>query len=175
MNTDKVVKHMNANQVVSAVTDALEKLDKYRVTTKPVFNVHIAEKILKRYGTTAMNIVNHYDVVIDGDDIYVGEMKNSRFNGRGMVIKSWGIIEGDWVDGFATGSGIKITDDYVYEGEMLRGQPNGKGKMTYITHPIFKEYTGDWVNGYHHGQGTMIWKNGSTFNGQWVYDSFQKN
>jgi hypothetical protein len=51
-----------------------------------------------------------------------------------------------------------------YKGCLLNGIFHGKGTINYKTGNI---YTGDFFGGQRHGNGTYIDKNGSTFNGKW--------
>ena len=33
--------------------------------------------------------------------------------------------------------------------------------------PVGREYFGDWANGQRHGQGTLLYANGSMYSGEW--------
>jgi hypothetical protein len=76
----------------------------------------------------------------------------------------------------------------IYEGELLNGRPNGKGKMTYTD--FYPEdlceggnisgytladgyvYEGDFVNGKMHGIGKKTYQSGKVEEGRWVNGIF---
>ena len=59
-----------------------------------------------------------------------------------------------------------------YVGEILNGQPNGKGKLYYDATDSKERtyYEGDWKNGKRCGYGTLEWKDGSKYVGDWDRD-----
>ena len=62
----------------------------------------------------------------------------------------------------------KITYSYgVYEGDVVNGEPHGRGKMKYSWGDV---YEGDWENGNKHGKGTYKWTDGRVYVGDWKDD-----
>jgi hypothetical protein len=59
-----------------------------------------------------------------------------------------------------------------YEGSFLENEFDGHGKYVYSENDGLRRasYDGSWKNGKKHGYGTFIWKNGVTFEGQYVDD-----
>lgn len=79
---------------------------------------------------------------------------------------------GTVLDGYAEGEG-KLTWYWhgkvvsVYEGDMHKGRPHGKGKYKFADGDV---YDGQWQDGLRHGIGTQQYKNGETYDGQWLSD-----
>ena len=63
-------------------------------------------------------------------DIYEGELKDSKFNGKGKLISPNNeVYEGDFVDREKTGYGkIRFADHTVYEGKIEKGNLKEKEK-----------------------------------------------
>lgn len=61
---------------------------------------------------------------------------------------------------------VKVTkivySDCVYEGDIVDGEPNGQGKMTWDDGTV---YVGGFKDGYFDGQGTMTWSDGEKYVG----------
>ena len=74
-------------------------------------------------------------------DIYKGEIKDSKYHGKGKLISM----------------------DEVYEGDFVNGEKNGKGKLVFNDKTI---YEGNFENGEFKGQGKMIWNNGYKYKGE---------
>jgi len=56
-----------------------------------------------------------------------------------------------------------------YEGDVVNGNPHGKGKVTYDFGSHGKTvYEGDWVNGEYHGKGKLTYNNGTILEGDFV-------
>lgn len=126
---------------------------------------------------------------------YVGEWKNFKFQGRGILMKEYDRnptygygdtkYEGFFVDGKRNGKGILETNGAVYEGVWSDDNLNGagiytKGEVKYIgnfrngfksgygTETNEKEsYKGEWKGGNMNGKGEYIWKNGDRYDGLW--------
>ena len=65
---------------------------------------------------------------------------------------------------------IKESNGDEYKGERVEKQKHGRGILTYANHEKFKSYDGFWKNNQKHGQGTMYYKDGSTYIGKWKND-----
>ena len=127
----------------------------------------------------------------DAFDIYIGEIKNSIFNGKGKLISANGAIyEGDFEDGERNGNGkITFEDGTIYEGQIEKDELNGKGKMTWTNgyeyegdfdknklsgNGILKGskgdiYEGEFLNNLFNGKGKYQYHNGNSFEGQFLY------
>jgi len=60
---------------------------------------------------------------------------------------------------------LKFPDGSVYVGELILGQPNGKGIYNFANGKV---YDGDWFNGLPNGKGWMLLENGQQFIGHFV-------
>ncbi len=100
-----------------------------------------------------------------GNDRYVGEYKNGKPHGKGIMYyaandaikrKSY---EGDWVEGKIQGKGkFYWASGDRYEGEYKDNQRNGYGIYYWADG---RRYEGDWLNDQMHGFGT--WSYGSRY------------
>ena len=79
-------------------------------------------------------------MVYANGDVYEGEFKGTKPNGKGIM---------------------KFAKD-VYEGEFENGYPMGKGKMYYKNGYV---YNGEFKDGKQDGKGEMIWPNGAFHRG----------
>ena len=109
---------------------------------------------------------------------YRGTMKNGKYHGHGTLTypddpssPNMRSYSGDFVDGAFQGRGTMIWqngDKYV--GEFHNSNVHGRGVTTYS--PVgdradMLSYDGDYVNGASQGQGTMTWRDGEKYEGQW--------
>lgn len=139
---------------------------------------------------TIYGALTEEDVQIIGDDIYVGQTKDNKLNGIGVLKKINGEIYcGQFLNGKPHGIlNLYIDDILSYKGEWQNGQLNGNGthyfpngesktgfwvdgKLSNIeeSKAIFPdgEYFGKMENGIANGLGKMIYTDGSIFNGEW--------
>ena len=159
----------------------MEGYGKYFIPDKKIFIEGIWNDGQIKYGR----------IILDNDDIYEGELKDKKSNGKGKLISKDYIYEGDFVDGVKSGEcEIKYTNDNtIYKGSIKNGQLNGKGKMewekscTYegefkdgalngwgtITEPSGEKYEGQFENNYFHGKGKYTFSNGSFYEGDFYY------
>ena len=136
--------------------------------------------------------VDTRSMTYDNGDIYVGQWRNGRRHGDGMLITptadtcvcKWqndlrqglGVIKfanGDrvtafWVDDYINGEVLlSYANGLVYNGEW-DGECNGWGEMNY---PNGATYYGTWSNGLRHGVGTFCYADKEhIYNGAWVDD-----
>ncbi|KAL9179048.1 hypothetical protein ACHAXT_000090 [Thalassiosira profunda] len=126
----------------------------------------------------------HYD----NGDVYEGEVKDGRRNGKGVCryadgcvydgewkddLHQWGTMsgingayKGEWKDNKMHGTGIFVSSSGdVYEGEFEQGTFWGKGTNKWKDG---QSYSGDHKEGKAHGRGTLVWKNGHVYEGEWV-------
>lgn len=129
---------------------------------------------------------------------YVGEYKNGKPHGRGILYYSsqYGIksYDGTWINGVMEGEGTiiwKDGDKYVgnfkngqkegygiyhfangllYEGDLQNDKIHGKGKLTYPANDECdrKYYEGEFISGAMQGTGKMVWNDGLWYYGSWV-------
>ena len=127
----------------------------------------------------------------DTFDIYIGEIKNSTFNGKGKLILSNGTVyEGYFEDGERSGEAkIIFPDETVYEGQIEKSDLTGKGKMIWkngyeyegdfdknklsgkgkLKGPKGDIYEGEFLNNLFNGKGIYVYHNGNTYEGQFLY------
>jgi hypothetical protein len=110
-------------------------------------------------------------------EVYEGEWKESRKHGKGKLTVADGRVdEGEWENGEFAGvsstpspkptKGKLNINGGVYEGDIVNGEPYGKGKIIYDDGGF---YEGDWKEGMKHGKGKMIFDDGLIYEGDWKY------
>ena len=109
-----------------------------------------------------------------GNDRYVGEYKNGKPHGKGIMYyaandankrKSY---EGDWVEGKRQGKGkFYWVSGERYEGEVLNDKLHGFGIYYWADG---HRYEGDWVEGKKQGKGKFYWADGCRYEGDWLND-----
>lgn len=87
------------------------------------------------------------------------------------IYSTW---SGNCKDGYLDGEGtLHVYDgytDYIYKGNMIKGQENGKGTSKFevlVGIAPLTEYTGDFKEGKIHGYGTQTDDYGNEYTGQW--------
>ena len=110
-------------------------------------------------------------VFLPNGDIYEGEIKDSKYNGKGKLISANGeIYEGDFINGEKTGYGkITFPDETIYEGNLNKGEFEGNGKMTWNNG---YEYTGEFKGFSLNGKGKLLEKNGDVYEGDFENNLF---
>jgi hypothetical protein len=110
--------------------------------------------------------------VFSGGQVYEGEWKDGKKNGRGKLTFPDGEVhEGEWKDDKRNGR-CKCTfmpDGQVYEGEWKDGKMNGRGKMTF---PDGQVYEGEWKDDKKNGRGKHTWPCGQVYEGEWKDDAY---
>ena len=101
-------------------------------------------------------------------DQYIGDWKNDKKDGQGILTSKGNKYEGDWKNDKQNGSGeYTWKNGEVYNGDWKDGKQNGSGKMNYSDGNI---YDGEWLDDKKNGTGTMKWPNGDKYIGAWVND-----
>ena len=81
-------------------------------------------------------------MVYTNGDVYVGECKEGKRDGRGSMTYNCALIcvyDGDWKGGQQYGQGrMTYSDGCVYDGEWRWGLPDGQGKMTYSKGSVYE-------------------------------------
>ena len=151
---------------------------------------------LKEDNVLAEGIWNNGDlqyarVFIPNGDIYEGEMKDSKFNGKGKLTYLNGdLYEGEFLDGEKNGNGKLIFEDKTeYEGPFEKGEFRGKGKMKWkngyeyegdfngsklsgfgtLTNYTGDTYEGNFDNSLFNGKGKYTYENGDIYEGEFQY------
>lgn len=99
-------------------------------------------------------------------DIYVGQMKNGKFDGHGVYTYANGQkYDGEWREGQMEGRGtFSWTNGNRYEGEFHAGLRHGEGTYYYAGGDKF---SGEWRNGIKDGHGVYTYADGATESGVW--------
>ena len=108
-------------------------------------------------------------VLLDDGSLYIGQIRNSLFDGRGRCIFPDGTVyEGNWKEGLWNGQGIVVyPDGDIYKGEFLNHIKEGKG--TYI-YGSGARYDGEWKNDMFNGEGKLFFEDGGRYEGAWKDD-----
>ena len=102
---------------------------------------------------------------------YVGEWKNDKWHGYGVLThKNRDQYEGYFVNDKYNGQGTYYyADGDRYEGEFKDDKYNGQGTFYFASG---NRYEGEWQDGKRHGQGTMYFKDGTSKSGRWDMGKF---
>ena len=158
------------------------------VNTNNIMGDHINELGTYQQRLHQSEIINQ--ILTPGGEIYEGDLKNNKRNGKGkQTLTSGDIYEGHFVNGkkqdkgkltFANGDTYKgdfvkdkfegkgkhiVKNCFIYEGDFLDDKYQGKGKYTNAKGSI---YEGDFVNGQKHGKGKYTNSKGSIYEGDFV-------
>ncbi|MBQ7226600.1 MAG: AAA family ATPase [Clostridia bacterium] len=99
---------------------------------------------------------------------YEGEWKGDKRWGLGVLTWSDGFrYEGYFVNDDISGEGITYDESFTYAGGNSKRGSTGKGTMVWKNG---NRYTGDWVDGNRNGNGKMTWHDGDSYDGQWKDD-----
>ena len=133
-------------------------------------------------------------VLLDDGSLYMGQISDSLFNGKGLCIYPDGTVyDGEWKDGLWEGNGTLVYPDgdiykgafhehrkeglgtYIYnsgaryDGEWKDDRFNGKGKLRFEDGGL---YDGSWKDEMKHGYGKLITSEGKTITGYFYYDEY---
>ena len=107
------------------------------------------------------------------DDIlnhFIGEFKDGLKHGNGTLVwKSGDTYVGLFSKDLRTGNGTySFVNGDNYEGEWLNGEKNGFGKFTFAKEEniIADYYIGENKDNVFHGNGTLVWTDGTTYVGE---------
>jgi hypothetical protein len=103
--------------------------------------------------------------------LYVGEFKNGKRNGQGIVTSKEGYkFEGAFVQGLYEGKGeLTVPPGWRYSGEFKQGRFNGQGVLT---NPDGKVFNGNFKDDNYDGLGTLVFPDGSKYVGGFRNDKF---
>ena len=97
---------------------------------------------------------------------YVGDFKNSKRHGKGMLDTHKIHYEGDFKDDKLSGKGRIIfkLEGHVYEGDFDNNEINGFGTFKWKNGD---SYTGNMLNGKMHGNGKYTYNDGKIYEGRY--------
>ncbi len=128
----------------------------------------------------------------NSDIVYIGDYHQNKKHGKGKIIRitdEFLIYNGDWNDEDKHGYGILIGKDAKYEGNFIKDEMEGRGKMEWDNGDIYegefikgcKEgygiikfgnrdiYEGNFVNNLMHGPGIYKWATGEIYKGNFMH------
>ena len=164
----------------------MEGYGKYFLVKENVFAEGIWEHGELKYGR----------IFLPSGEIYIGEFKNSTFNGKGkLIMPNDEIYNGDFINGEKTGNAkIIFKDGVIYEGNVKKGIINGKGNMKWkkeeveykgnfydftlcgkgeIFNKKGEKYIGDFDKNFFHGKGVYYFNNGDIYDGDFEFGYFK--
>ncbi|WP_028975120.1 MORN repeat-containing protein [Spirochaeta cellobiosiphila] len=119
-----------------------------------VFEGSISNRMFEGYG----------ELTWDNGDVYKGQFKHGRMDGKGVLTTKIATFTGNFKDGLLDGSAtIKYRNGDVYFGAIVMGYFNGKGTLEYRNGD---RYTGSFKNGVFEGRGVYTYKNGIRYIGE---------
>ena len=146
---------------------------KDELSCMPLFGVGISvnDKNCRYAGDFMNNKANGYIVERKDKITYVGQMKDGKKDGYGVIYQSVGkslidnkpdtlIFKGNFKDGEKHGYGTKYNpfdQELEYEGEWCNGKKHGRGSLWKRDKGIiYKMYEGEFVNDKKHGSGMLF-------------------
>jgi hypothetical protein len=118
--------------------------------------------------------VRGYGLAYNSDgSVYEGAWKRDKYNGYGrLVLGKEYMYEGDFVEGMFHGTGTCKMLGFLRRGEWVGGLAHGSG---YEVHTDLYTYQGNYDNGAKSGKGTLEFKDGGAYVGEFkqnVFDGF---
>ena len=121
--------------------------------------------------TLPQSEIRIHSIGYDNDDLYHGNMKDGKRNGRGtMHYADRRKYVGEWKDDKYHGYGVlthKNRDQY--EGYFVNDKYNGQGTYYYADGD---RYEGEFKDNKYNGQGTYYWDNGNRYEGEFKDDKY---
>lgn len=108
-------------------------------------------------------------LMLDDGSLYIGQMRDSLFNGQGRCVYADGTVyEGNWKDGLWDGQGkVVYPDGDIYKGTFRNHIKEGKGTYTYHSGA---RYNGEWKDDKFNGKGKLYFADGGMYDGAWKDD-----
>jgi hypothetical protein len=114
-----------------------------------------------------------WEVSENNNTIYVGQLRNSRRHGKGVITFKEGKTGyfGQWTDGTKCGTGTQFDANYfvMYKGDYKNNQYHGNGNYFYNNGDKVEVI---YVNGIREGLGTYYWDGGATWTGNFSNNKF---
>ena len=119
--------------------------------------------------TLPQSEIRIHSIGYDNDDLYHGNMKDGKRNGRGtMHYADRRKYVGQWKDNYKHGQGTFFwADGHKYVGQWKDDKCHGQG-IYYFANG--NRHEGEWKDGKRNGQGTFFWADGRKYVGQWKDD-----
>ena len=119
--------------------------------------------------TLPQSEIRIHSIGYDNDDLYHGNMKDGKRNGRGTMHYADGRkYVGQWKDNYKHGQGTFFwADGHKYVGQWKDDKCHGQG-IYYFANG--NRHEGEWKDGKRNGQGTFFWADGRKYVGQWKDD-----
>lgn len=129
------------------------------------------EGVVHGYGTLRVfeNDIEYY--------VFEGSILNGRIEGFGklIILSDGDTYEGNYVRGKPQGLGHFFNDDGDhYEGYFVDGMRSGMGTYWYWPESKIFKYVGEWKEGEKHGKGTLFYRNGKTVSGNFINGVLEK-
>ena len=108
-------------------------------------------------------------LLLDDGTLYIGQIRDSLFNGQGQCIYTDGTIyEGSWKDGLWDGQGtLRYPDGDIYTGHFKEHEKDGEGIYMYSDGA---KYEGQWKHDMFNGFGRLVFADGGVYEGAWKDD-----
>ena len=98
--------------------------------------------------------------------IYNGMWRRSKRHGKGKeTFADASTYEGMYANDLFNGEGKRTTAAGTYDGFFELGMKHGEGRMLWVE--ARSSYNGHWKDGFFHGMGEYLGKDGTTYNGEW--------
>lgn len=134
----------------------------YPAEMRTIFLEHFTESIMLAAESTTVDHLTAY---------MVGWLDSMQGSAQAVVEDSAWITDAYLAEAYEketiTGYGTRVYSTCVYEGDLVKGIPNGKGKYSWDNGTC---YEGDVVNGQRHGYGILTWSNGAVYEGEFAND-----
>ena len=105
-----------------------------------------------------------FKVIMGKASIYIGEFKDGKPEGLGVLITQRFTFEGELKIGHKV-RGTEQSYEGTYKGYYLNGLRDGQGEFIWNNG---EAYNGDWKNGMKHGQGRWTGPGGNSYEGSWA-------
>ena len=105
-------------------------------------------------------------VLLDDGSLYMGQIRDSLFNGQGTCIYPDGTVyDGEWKDGLWDGNGTLVyPDGDIYKGAFHEHRKEGLGTYIYSSGA---RYDGEWKDDRFNGKGKLLYEDGGLYDGSW--------
>lgn len=124
---------------------------------------------LTGYAQDTVYTVTADTILLDDGSLYMGQIRDSLFNGQGRCIYADGTVyEGTWRDGLWDGFGTVIyPDGDTYTGDFRDHVKEGNGTYYYGSGA---RYEGEWKDDRFNGKGLLVFEDGGRYSGAWKDD-----
>lgn len=139
----------------------------HRVEEMETFDFSFGNHLIEKTGNGDLEIL--YDT---GDTLkYHGMFLHDVYHGHGLLndTRNNFIYRGHFEHGEIEGAGeFHYSDGSIYRGYLVKGQYMGRGYFKYPEESKFNYYNGMWRNNEQHGRGTLKYKDGGSYVGEFL-------